>query len=73
MSDILIRDVPDDVLAAIDHRANIVGLSRNEYLRRRLSQEADRSEAPVTTADLQRFSDTVRDLGDPEIMDQAWS
>jgi hypothetical protein len=73
MSDVLIRDVPDDVLAAIDHRANIVGLSRNEYLRRRLSQEAGRSEAPVTAADLQRFSDTVRDLGDPDVMDQAWS
>ena len=73
MSDVLIRDVPDDVLAVIDHRANYLGLSRSEYLRRQLSQEAGRSDAPVTAADLQRFSDTVRDLGDPEVMDQAWS
>lgn len=73
MSDVLIRDVPDDVLAVIDHRANYLGLSRSEYLRRQLSQEAGRSDAPVTAADLQRFSDTIRDLGDPEVMDQAWS
>ena len=73
MSDVLIRDVPDDVLAVIDRRASYLGLSRSEYLRRQLNQEAGRSDAPVTAADLQRFSRTVRDLGDPEIMDQAWS
>jgi len=73
MSDVLIRDVPDDVLAVLDHRANYLGLSRSEYLRRQLSQEAGRSDAPVTVADLQRFSQTVRDLGDPEVIDQAWS
>ena len=38
MSDILIRDVPEDVIAVIDHRASHLGLSRNEYLRRQLSQ-----------------------------------
>ncbi|TCC59756.1 ribbon-helix-helix protein, CopG family [Kribbella pittospori] len=73
MSDVLIRDVPDDVLAVIDHRASDLGLSRSEYLRRQLSQQAGRSDAVVTAADLERFSDTVRDLGDPEVMDQAWS
>jgi hypothetical protein len=73
MSDVLIRDVPDDVLAVIDRRAGALGLSRNEYLRRQLSQEAGRSAAPVTTADLQKFSHTVRDLDDPEVMDRAWS
>lgn len=73
MSDVLIRDVPDDVLAVIDHRAGDLGLSRSEYLRRQLSQQAARSEAVVTAADLERFSDIVRDLGDPDVMDQAWS
>ena len=43
MSDILIRDVPDDVLAAIDAKAHSAGLSRTEYLRRTLARE--RSEA----------------------------
>jgi hypothetical protein len=73
MSDVLIRDVPDEVLAVIDHRAAYLGLSRSEYLRRQLSQDAGRSDAVVTAADLERFSHTVRDLGDPDVMGQAWS
>ena len=73
MSDVLIRDVPDEVLAVIDQRASHLGLSRSEYLRRQLSQEAGRSDDPVTASDLRRFSQTVRDLADPEVMDQAWS
>jgi negative regulator of replication initiation len=73
MTDILIRDVPDDVLAVIDSRANHLGLSRNEYLRRQLSQDAGRTDATVTAADLRRFSQTVRDLADPDVMGQAWS
>ena len=39
MPDILIRDVPDDVVAAIDAKAQRAGLSRTEYLRRTLSRE----------------------------------
>jgi hypothetical protein len=73
MSDVLIRDVPDEVLAVIDHRASRLGLSRNEYLRRQLSRDAGRSDVPVTTADMRSFSDLFRDLGDPEVMDKAWS
>jgi hypothetical protein len=73
MSDVLIRDVPDDVLAVIDQRAAGQGLSRSEYLRRQLSQEAGRSEVAVTLADLQRLSELARDLEDPEVMRQAWS
>ena len=30
MSDVLIRDVPDDVLAAVESHATKLGLSRNE-------------------------------------------
>ncbi|MGW5189574.1 type II toxin-antitoxin system VapB family antitoxin [Kribbella sp. NPDC004138] len=73
MSDVLIRDVPDDVLAVIDKRAAGQGLSRSEYLRRLLSQEAARSEVAVTLADLERLSELARDVEDPEVMDQAWS
>jgi hypothetical protein len=73
MSDVLIRDVPDDVLKVIDQRAAGQGLSRSEYLRRQLSQEAARSEVTVTLGDLQRFSELARDLEDPEVMRQAWS
>ncbi|ADB35247.1 hypothetical protein Kfla_6244 [Kribbella flavida DSM 17836] len=73
MSDVLIRDVPDDVLAVLDSRARHLGLSRNEYLRRRLSQEAKRSGETVTAAHLRRLSHAIRDLDDPDVMDQAWS
>jgi Ribbon-helix-helix protein, copG family len=45
VTDILIRDVPEDVLAAIDANAQRVGLSRPEYLRRALARE--RSAATV--------------------------
>jgi plasmid stability protein len=40
MSDLMIRDVPDDVLRALDARAARLGISRSEYVRRRLAQEA---------------------------------
>lgn len=72
MPDVLIRGVPDDILAVIDERAATLGLSRNEYLRRRLGQDAQRSEAPVTTDDLLRFADRFTDLADPDVMDRAW-
>ncbi len=73
MPDVLIRDVPDGVVAAIDARAAQLGMSRNEYLRRRLSQDARRSGSPVGVNDLRRFETMFGDLSDPEVMDQAWS
>lgn len=73
MSDVLIRDVPDDVLAALDSRAAKLGLSRNEYLRRQLAQDAQRSIAKVTMEDLRWFTETFGDLADPEVMRQAWT
>ncbi|MFC6158871.1 type II toxin-antitoxin system VapB family antitoxin [Kribbella jiaozuonensis] len=73
MTDVLIRDVPDDVLAVIDNRAAGLGLSRSEYLRRQLSQEAARSQVVVTVADLERLAELTRDVEDPDVMEQAWS
>lgn len=73
MTDILIRDVPDDVLAAIDAKATRAGLSRSEYLRRALVREADVSAAEVTIESLARFGETFSDLADPDVMNDAWS
>jgi plasmid stability protein len=73
MPDVLIRDVPDGVVAAIDARAAQLGMSCNEYLRRRLSQDAQRSGSPVVVEDLRQFEELFGDLSDPEVMDQAWS
>jgi hypothetical protein len=71
MSDVLIRDVPDDVVAAIDANARRVGLSRSEYLRRALARER-RPEGSVSVGDLAAFSERFADLGDPDVIDRAW-
>jgi len=72
MTDVLIRDVPDDVIAAVDARASRLGLSRSEYVRRRLAQDAASTGALVTAQDLARFADLFRDLADPDVMAKAW-
>jgi len=72
MPDILIRDVPDDVVAAIDAKAQRAGLSRTEYLRRALSRERSDGAGDVTVEDLERFASTFADLDDAEVMGQAW-
>lgn len=71
--DVLIRDVPPDDLARIDSLAGQLGLSRTEYLRRRLHQDAARVEAAVTTQDLAAFTARFAGLEDPEVIRQAWS
>ena len=40
MTDVLIPDIPADVLAGVDLRASKLGLSRVEYIRRRLTADA---------------------------------
>jgi plasmid stability protein len=72
MTDMPIRDVPDDVSAALEVRARRLGLSRTEYVRHRLAQDAAVSESPVSTGDLARFAHTFGDLADPDVMSQAW-
>jgi Ribbon-helix-helix protein, copG family len=72
VTDMLIRDVPDEVIAAIDAQAGRLGLSRSEYVRRRLAQDAAASGAAVSADDLSRFAEVFGDLADPEVMSKAW-
>ena len=72
MTDVLIRDVPDEVVAAIEDKARRLGLSRTEYLRRQMLRVATSTEAPVTAESLRQFSQRFSDLGDPEVMRGAW-
>jgi plasmid stability protein len=72
MTDMLIRDVPDDVIAALDAHAGRLGLSRSEYVRRRLAQDAHVSGSPVSVGDLSRFAEDFSDLADPDVMARAW-
>ena len=73
MTDILIREVPADVLAAIDARAKRVGLSRTAYLRRALERERVQDLGPVTVDQFERVANLVTDFDDPGVMADAWS
>jgi hypothetical protein len=72
MPDVLIRDVPDDVVSAIDAKAKRLGLSRTEYLRRQMLRVASTSDEPVSVESLRQFARIFADLGDPEVMRGAW-
>lgn len=72
MTDVLVRDVPEEVVAALDARAARLGLSRNEYVRRRLAQDAVTSSEPVSLDDLSAFAQTFADLANPDVMSGAW-
>jgi hypothetical protein len=71
VTDLLIRDVPDEVVAAVDAKASRLGISRSEYVRRTLANELATGRA-VTADDLSWFADTFSDLADPDVMRQAW-
>lgn len=78
MADMLIPDVPDDVVAAVDANADRAGLSRADYMHRVLMRERDRArvaEAPAPEDPLEcfrRLAETFADARDPEIMAGAW-
>lgn len=73
MPDILIRNFPSEDLSLLDEQARRVGLSRTEYLRRQLHQQARRTSATVTLEDLQSVAALLPDLTDEEVMKDAWS
>ncbi|HZQ31441.1 MAG TPA: ribbon-helix-helix protein, CopG family [Mycobacterium sp.] len=72
MSDVLIRGLSDEVLAALDDLASRLGLSRSEYIRRRLTQDAQSVRTPVTVEDLDAFAELAAGLADPVLMKRAW-
>ncbi len=72
MVDLLVRNVPSDVVAALDARAAQLGISRNEFMRRRLSQELQQNYESVTEAPLRNLLQLLPDLADTDVMDAAW-
>lgn len=72
MADILVRDVPQEVLARIEVHASRLGLSRVEYIRRRLAADAATGGEPVSVADPRSFADRVGELTDSQVMGAAW-
>ncbi len=72
MADILIRNLPDAVVADIDAAASKLGISRVEYVRRQLIQEARRMSQSVSADDLRASDDRLSALLDDELMGRAW-
>ena len=72
MTNVLIRGLSDETVARIDRSAAELGLSRNEYLRRRLEGDEPRPVAKVTAGDWKRSAEVLADLADQDIMADAW-
>ena len=72
VTNVLIRGLSDETVARIDRRAQELGLSRNEYLRRRLEGDGPRPVAKVTEEHWKRSAEMLADLADPDIMADAW-
>ena len=74
MPNILIRDLSQEAVERIDAAAANLGLSRNEYLRRKLEENTGPAAGgrTVTAEDWQRSAEVFADLADPAIMDAAW-
>ena len=74
MPNILIRDLSQDAVERIDAAAANLGLSRNEYLRRKLEENSTAATGgqSITAEDWQRSAEVFADLGDPAIMGAAW-
>ncbi|WP_432559928.1 type II toxin-antitoxin system VapB family antitoxin [Granulicoccus sp. GXG6511] len=74
MTDVLIRDVPEDDLRKIDAEAARLGLSRNAFLRREMHRIARHRTVGAATAENYRQSlDAVPDIDSDEVARQAWS
>lgn len=66
MTDVLIRGLSVSAVKRIDAEAAALGLSRNEFLRRRLEGEAaETGDVAVTAVDWSRSAATFEDLDDP--------
>lgn len=73
MPNILIRDLSQEAVDRIDAMASNLGLSRNEYLRRKFEEgSGPTGERTVTAEDWQRSAEVFADLADPAVMEAAW-
>lgn len=73
MTNVLIRGLSEAAVERIDAEAAALGLSRNEFLRRRLELDASApTAATVAAEDWNRSAAAFGDLADPDVMDAAW-
>ncbi|MER7166467.1 hypothetical protein ABT336_10440 [Micromonospora sp. NPDC000207] len=73
MPNILVRDLSQEAVDRIDALAANLGLSRNEYLRRKFEENLTPvGEQTVTAEDWDRSAEAFADLADPALMEAAW-
>jgi hypothetical protein len=73
MTNVLIRGLSDAAIERIDAEASELGLSRNEFLRRKLEGTTATSPGTVlTAADWDRSAAAFGDLAGSDVMDAAW-
>jgi len=73
MPDVLVRGLSTDAVERIDAEAEALGLSRNEYLRRKLEINPPASTTTrMSLDDLRRAAAAASDLLDPQVMESAW-
>lgn len=72
LTNVLIRGLSDETVARIDRSAEELGLSRNEYLRRRLEGDTPRTVEKSSDEDWKRAGQIFADLADPDVMVGAW-
>lgn len=71
--DILIRGVSDAAVKRLDAEAAELGLSRNEYLRRKIEDTVEpEPRRKITAEDWARTARVHADLADEEVMREAW-
>lgn len=73
MADLLIRDLAPELVSALDSKALALGISRVEYVRRTLARDVVVSSESVTEKHLLALTHLLPDLGNVEIMRDAWS
>lgn len=72
MADLLIRDLSPEVMAALENKAALLGLSRVEYVRRTLTQEVRMATESVTEKHLASLLVLLPDLSNEQVMENAW-
>lgn len=72
MSDVLITTFPTTSSRRSTPGGAEMGLSRVEYIRRRLAQDVRIVPHRVTPEDLSRLGDTLAGLADEESISRAW-
>jgi hypothetical protein len=71
--DVLVRGLSAQAIERIDAEAAALGLSRNEYLRRKFEVDSVSGAGPeVSIRDLRRAARAVSDLLDPDVTESAW-